>query len=400
MRTGIFVVFFMAIVTESARVAKSKQRVGETQAETLSPTDVGSNETSRLDLSSPGSDLLVDGQATPRQALASFSAWASKHAKGFELFLVPLIEGVLDAGFGKFLTWTPPEGGVLKDEFKGHLKLVLSHSEIYGELAASSRLPLMWKLAKEVTFTFTQTHDSENRPTVTAYVNGGLATGVSKQAWELYQAVMKTCKSCDPQKCQADPTSDKIPPCLAEEIKAAGKYLSSNWKKMKNDKRMVSKALKTSYGSMALYTAFKAKGGDWGATFYSLMAAQSGKITSLEINADGKVAATTESTSTPESKAVHLFSKSQMMGAQNLKKNKNNLKMVAKFARSAINVALMMAHGFPPLRKQYQELGIPAGDPDAICNVLRRCTKTAIDDCKDKVPGRLHWSATIPNTFL
>jgi len=332
---------------------------------------------------------------TGNEQLNDWVKWAGRFgAKGFPDILVPLIEGVFDAGFGEAVTWVAPDVGDTGDS--GVLTLQLNVPKIYREMSSGSRVPIMWTLANKVTFTFPDGSSSHGTSFSTMNVYG-LGDATSKQGVELYEEVLKTCSKCTPEAC--DPTGSfsdkKIPDCLNEEVKAAGKYLKKNWKKIKADPRKITNILKTSYDITSMWLAAK---GNWPKIFYSLIASASGpaSIDSFSIDADGWVSSTGAKAA---DNGHHMSEKSRRMGLDSLKSGANRMSLVLRAAKSGMNMAMMSAHGVPDSHKELLKVNVRAGDTKAIGNTVGACANAELDSCKGKVKGRLHWTTTIPATM-
>jgi len=323
------------------------------------------------------------GSALEASALVEFKNWAAGNCPGCAIF-GSLIEGVIEAGFLKesSCTWN-----------QNTLQAELDSDHLYGEIASRSRVPAFWKLDKTLKFTFSKNGDK------TVVTSQGLGTQPPKQGLDFYKAALKEA-NLKGKDCVDDPE------CIQKERDAMGKYLKSNWKKIKKDKRKITKLLKTTYDNFVIYGIVNAKG-DWPKIMYSWVLPAPAKITSFVFEA-GHVYATTEPDTenvlNNEYQEFNLKQKSDKAGLKSLVDAKNSLSLAIKHAKSGMNFGMMMAYGGSLDDKSIlQDIGIHGGDPEAIANMFRFCKgSTPGEDpkCKGSTPGRVSWSPQMPASML
>lgn len=337
-----------------------------------------------LTLASPASSARINENEVqvlndPIEGMKSFETWAKQECPDAGLLLGSLIGGVNEANFLESSTWSSSE----------HVfEAVLTVDHLYGEIAASSRVPIMWKLDKHLKFAFTK---EGGKVTVT---NDGLGTQPPTQGLDFYEAAMKKA-GLDGADCVEDMD------CIQAEMDAAGKYLNDEWKKViKKDKRKITRVLKTSYDSTMIYYAVNAKG-EWPKIFYSMISPRPARFTQFVFEGGECYAVTEADMGSPlisKYEKYHLSKKSSAMGIKSLRDAASTIGMATKFARSGMNFAKMVAYGQgETYRQTMRDIGVSAGDPAAIANLFSYCkgSQPGTDPkCKDKKPGRLSWSPT------
>lgn len=298
-----------------------------------------------------------------------------------------LLQGIDDAGYLRSATW---ENNVLTAKLTSD-----SGNAIFGQIASRSRVPLMWKVDKRLTFTIA------NTAAKTSVSVEGLSLWGSAQAFSVYQGALKNA-NLDGSTCVgslADWT------CIQKEIEAAGKYLDHKWwEKIENDSRKVTIVMKTMYGG-APYWALKAAN-KWPTVFYSIITTTPRRITSFEFE-DGMVSAVGEPDETHPAFAdyqrLNLFEKSSIMGAKSLLDCPKNLfEMAISKAQSGMNLAMMLSSGNRMTRGPMMERGIEPGHPTKIGNLMAWCKDSppgSDPQCSGSTPGRVAWGPGLPNAM-
>jgi len=306
--------------------------------------------------------------------VSQFLAWASQNCEDCGATLGNLLKGIDDAHFLKGSTW---DGSTLT--------VTLTEEKLYGEIAATSRVPVMWTLDNQLTFIFSAKDSGATDVRVS-----GISTEVSPQGLQLYREAMAHSK-VDPTKC-----ADQLE-CITIEVNAAGKYLSEKWSKMKKMDGKISRIMKTLYGRSAIYYAVLTQGSNfWPEIFYTYLMQTNVRLTGFVFEG-GRVYATGESLATPEEEKMHLPQKVKVFGRKMIEGTTGMaLQIALKFGRSSFNFAVMMGYGNGAAqRKLYEDLGIKPADVDAIANLFARCADTKageLPECSGSTPGRIGWS--------
>jgi len=306
-----------------------------------------------------------------------FLAWASKSCEDCGATIGGLLQGVQDAGYLAGSAW---EGNTLTVE--------LSESRLYGEIAATSRIPTSWTLGNKATFTFTGRDDGATEVRV-----DGFGVQPAPQGLELYEAAMKNSKDVDPTKCVDDFA------CIDLEIKAAGKYLYGYWKQIKKSDDKITRIMKTLYSRYAIYLAVEGLG-KWGEIFYALLMPKPAAITSLVFR-KGTVYTTFDVLADPRYDKYNLGQKARAFGRMQLEASSNGpAKSIAlQYARSSFNFGALMGYGNNEETLAYSlKVGNTPADVGAVANLFAWCAGTAesqLPTCSGKTPGRVGWAPTM-----
>lgn len=313
-----------------------------------------------------------------------FQKWSSENCKGCASTIGGLLRGIHDTKFLQDSVW-----------HENTLHVSLTTDNLYGEIAAKSRLGFMWVLDKKSTFTFSP-GPKEGEMTVQVE---GLGWQPSTQGLDLYERAMKD-SGLDPSTCRGEEGDEK---CLEAEILAAGKYLSGNWKKIKKEDGKITRLLKTTYDNLILYNAAKAQGGKhaWHGIFYGMIVPEPARLTSFVFK-DGTVYATMEYIQEPNYIQYHLTAKRNMfeekLSAENAAKGKDaiSVSFADKLARSAVAFGKMISYGLSEEYRNYLDKAqVGRAEVSAITNLFTWCKGTAVDKlpkCKGKTPGRVGWA--------
>mmetsp|Transcript_5120 Transcript_5120/g.14422 ORF Transcript_5120/g.14422 Transcript_5120/m.14422 type:complete len:351 (-) Transcript_5120:87-1139(-) len=304
--------------------------------------------------------------------VGQFLGWASTHCSDCSLTLGSLFSGIDGAGFMESSAW--------QDDT---LTVTLTEDNLYGEIAAPSKVPIMWALDKTITMKFAT---EEATGEATASVEG-LGTRPAPQGLDIYEAAMKYSK-LDP----TEPCGDIA--CVDTEVEAAGKYLYKKWSTIKGQDGKISRVMRNMYDNNAAYLAVRAQGsGKWGQIFYTVLMQGANRINSLVFR-DGTVYATHAPLPFARYESFHGPTKMKMFGQKMMTGNAGSNQAIAeKFARSTVNFGLMMGYGNN--RKFYEERGIAPAKVDAIANLFGWCEGTAAGElptCTGSTPGRVGWA--------
>lgn len=311
--------------------------------------------------------------------VSQFLAWASQNCEDCGRTLGSLLKGLDDAKFMQDSTW---DGSTLT--------VTLTEEKLYGEIAATSRVPVMWTLDHQLTFVFSAKDGGATDVRVS-----GIATETSPQGLELYKKGLAY-KKVDPTACVDDLK------CIEKEVDAVGKYLNDKWYKIKKMDGKISRIMKTLYGRSTIYYAvLTQKSNYWSEIFYTYLMQTSVRITGFVFEG-GHVYTTGDSLATDEEKKNHLPQKAAVYGRKMIQSTTGmSLQIALKFGRSSFNFAVMMGYGNGPAqRKLYEDLGIKPADVDAIANLFAWCAGTKADqlpECSGSTPGRIGWSP-VPRT--
>jgi hypothetical protein len=295
-----------------------------------------------------------------------------------------LLQGIKDAGYLKSSAW-----------LDNTLVIELTSDTIYGQIASRSRVPCMWKVDKNLRFTISRV----DRKTLVSVE--GLSLWGAAQALKAYQEALEVV-GLDGSTCVG---SLEDWTCIQKEIAAAGGYLDIDWElSIKRDNRKVTKVMKTMYGG-APYWALKAAN-KWPTVFYSVVTATPKRITGFEFENGMVSAIAAPDTAHPDFDSyqrLNLFEKSTIMGAKSLLDCPKSLfDMAVSKAQSGMNLAMMLSSGNPMTHGPMTKMGIHAGDPAKIGNLMAWCAGSrpgSDPQCQGSTPGRVAWGPEVPEAM-
>lgn len=332
-----------------------------------------------------------------------------------------LVKGVQDAGYMENFNF---------DE-NGKLTVDLTSDQLFGELATTSKVPVMWNLAKQTTFEIEE--GSTDKQTVLSME--GVAIMPPAQGLAVYKTAVPEemrCSDADMEQIResiaAGTNVKTVHPCLLREMKAAGDSLSAYYKGSVKETdpsgwKKIDWILKATYGNpkMAMPPASLFLAKEWPKIFYSLLLATPSKITKLTFNTEipKGVMATTEQNYEWAGEQMHgMVTKSSAMAVKSIA---DALKINIPFvgggidfaegaARSGMAFAEMLAWGehtagLEAIWKKKPHMG----SADALTNMFSWCEKgatpfaerTNTDDpkCMGKDIGRVSW-APLPSARM